>query len=282
MYLCLQTITISEMNFKSKATAYYKGLVFNLSASNSLIFKLFYSVFYKPKKGSLDDFTSRFSKLKGTVTVVQIGANDGINNDPIHKFIKRDHWQGVLLEPQKYVFEKYLKPLYRKTPGIKVMNAALDVADGFKPIYKVAISNSRWATGLTSFSRKILEDAVKSGSIERQASKEGCPLPENKEEYISEESVECVCTETLMKRAGIEKTDWLQIDTEGFDFEIIKMFNIGLTKPTVIVYENIHLSQADRIECINHLKTNGYVCRDFDSNTLAMRNPQEPLTIFFK
>lgn len=269
------------MNFKSKVKTFYKGIVFNLSASNSLIFTLFYSVFYTPAKGSLDDFINRFSKITEKVSVVQIGANDGINNDPIHKFIKRDHWQGVLLEPQKYVFEKYLKPLYRKTKGIMVMNAALDAKDGFKPIYKISVSNSRWATGLTSFNRKILEEVVKSGYIERQARKEGCPLPENKDEFIAVESVECICTETLLKKAGIEKTDWLQIDTEGFDFEIIKMFNIGITKPTVIVYENTHLSAADREECINHLKINGYAFRDYESNTLAMRNPPEIFKQFF-
>jgi FkbM family methyltransferase len=270
------------MNFKSKVKTFYKGIVFNLSAANSPVFTLFYSVFYKPKKGSLDDFTSRFSRITGTVTVVQIGANDGINNDPIHKFIKRDNWQGVLLEPQKYVFEKYLKPLYARTKGIIVMNAALDSSDGFKPIYKISVSNSRWATGLTSFSRKILEEAVKSGYIERQAKKEGSPLPDNKNEYIAEESVECISTGTLLKRAGIVKTDWLQIDTEGFDFEIIKIFNIAVTRPTVIVYENLHLSPSEKKECINHLMVNGYLSRDYGANTLAMLNPPEELKHFFK
>jgi FkbM family methyltransferase len=270
------------MNFKSKVKTFYKGIVFSLSANNSLIFTFFYNNFYKPEKGSLDDFTSRFSKITGKVTVVQIGANDGINNDPIHKFIKRDHWQGVLLEPQKYVFEEFLKPLYSKTKGILVLNAALDATDGFKPIYKVAVSNSRWATGLTSFNRKILEEAVRSGYIERQARKEGSPLPSNTDEYIAEESVECISTETLLNRAAIKETDWLQIDTEGFDFEIIKIFNIAVTKPTVIVYENLHLSAATREECIKHLRNNGYDSCDYGANTLAMRNPPEILKAFFK
>jgi FkbM family methyltransferase len=269
------------MNLKSKVKAFYKGIVFRMSENNNFIFLSFYRLFYKPGNGSLDDFTSRFSKITENVTVVQVGANDGINNDPIHKFIKRDHWHGVLLEPQKYVFEKYLKPLYRKTKGITVMNAALDSEDGFKPIYKISFSNARWATGLTSFNRKILEESVKSGYIETVAGKEGCPLPENKEDYIIEESVECICTATLLKRAGIKKTDWLQIDTEGFDFEIIKMFNIGVTKPTVIAYENLHLSLSDREECIKYLKTYGYSVRDYGTNTLAMRNPPELLQMFF-
>jgi FkbM family methyltransferase len=269
------------MTFKARIKTFYKDIVFNLSASNSLIFTIFYRFLYKPVKGSLDDFTSQFSRLNSRVTVVQIGANDGINNDPIHKFIKRDQWQGVLLEPQRFVFEKYLEPLYRRTKGITVLNAALDGNDGLKTIYKISVSNSRWATGLTSFNRKILEEAVKSGYIEREARKEGSPLPENKDEYIAEESVECICTDTLLARTGIEKTDWLQIDTEGFDFEIIKMFNIGITTPTVIVYENLHLSSEQREECVNHLKTNGYDSKDYGANTLAMRNPPESLKHFF-
>lgn len=270
------------MNFKSKVKAFYKGIVFNLSARNSLIFTLFYNFFYKPEKGSLDDFTNQFSRMTGNITVVQIGANDGINNDPIHKFIKRDHWQGVLLEPQKFVFEKFLMPLYARTKGIMVLNAALDSTDGFKPIYKISVTNSRWATGLTSFNRKILEEAVKSGYIDRQAKKEGTPLPADKNEYIAEESVECISTRTLLQRAGIKKTDWLQIDTEGFDFEIIKIFNIAITRPTVIVYENLHLSDSSREECISHLRINGYVSQDFGANTLAMLYPPEELKHFFK
>ena len=68
---------------------------FNMSASNNPLFIGFYRNFYNPKKGSLSDFLSQYSKSKpGNFTVVQIGANDGITHDPIHKFIKRDDWKG--------------------------------------------------------------------------------------------------------------------------------------------------------------------------------------------
>ncbi|MFN8240814.1 MAG: FkbM family methyltransferase [Bacteroidales bacterium] len=261
------------MNYKSKIKAFYKGIILKMSASNCFLYTGFYRYFYKPAEGSLDEFTDQFSRDKRTVTVVQIGANDGINNDPIHKFIKRDSWQGVLLEPQKYVFNKFLEPLYRKTRGITVLNAALDVADGFKPIYKVAVSQSRWATGLTSFNRSVLDEAVRSGYIERQAIKEGSPLPADKKDYIIEEKVECITTGSLVKRFGLDNIDWLQIDTEGFDFEIIKMFNIEVTKPVVIVYENLHFSNELKEECKSYLKAHGYQCRDMGPNTLAMREP---------
>lgn len=269
------------MNFKSKVKVFYKNLVFRMSAGNNFIFLSFYKYFYRPGTDSIDEFASLYSKNREKVTVVQIGANDGINNDPIHKFIKRDHWRGVLLEPQKFVFEKFLKPLYAKTEGIWVLNAALDLTDGHKTIYKISVSDSRWATGLSSFNREVLEAAVKSGYIEKEAIKEGAPLPERKVDYITEEQVECISTGNLIKRFGIERIDWLQIDTEGFDFEIIKMFNIAVTRPEIIVYENLHFSLAQQQECLDFLAVNGYLYKTFGANTLAMRKPASGFEKYF-
>ena len=45
------------------------------------------------------------------------------------------------------------------------------------PLYKISVSDSRWATGLSSFSREVLEAAVRSGYVEREAIKEGARLP---------------------------------------------------------------------------------------------------------
>jgi FkbM family methyltransferase len=269
------------MNFRSKAKSFYKEIIFRLSASNSLIFTSFYRYFYTPPPGTIFEFSSLYSKNRKKVTVVQIGANDGIHNDPIHRFIRRDNWQGVLLEPQRYVFERYLSPLYKNTKGIIVLNAALDVQDGSKPIYKISVSNSRWAHGLTSFNKAVLEEAVRSGYVERQAIKEGCRLPENKEDYITEEQVECISTGSLVKKFTLGTVDWLQIDTEGFDFEIIKMFNISVTKPEVIVYENLHFPDPLKEECMNYLRGNGYLCRSYGPNTLAMRSPATGFERFF-
>jgi FkbM family methyltransferase len=269
------------MNLKTRLKTYYKSIVFRLSANNNFIFIAFYKFFYRPKKGSLDEFTDFFSRSRANVVVVQVGANDGINNDPIHKFIKRDRWQGILLEPQKYVFDKFLQPLYNKTQGIITLNAALDIHDGSKPIYKVAFSNSRWATGLTSFDRSVLEEAVTSGYIDRQATKEGIPLPRYKEQYIAEEKVDCICTDTLVEKYSLGKIDWLQIDTEGFDFEIIKIFNIASTRPEVIVYENIHFTREQQNECVIYLKEHDYLCRNFGPNTLAIKKPANGFNRFF-
>jgi FkbM family methyltransferase len=281
MYLCHIPIWLRVMNLKSRAKTIYKEIIFRLSASNSILYTSFYRNFYTPSPGTIAEFTSLFSKSREKITVVQIGANDGIHNDPIHRFIKRDNWHGVLLEPQKYVFEKYLSPLYKKTNGIVTLNAALDVKDGSKPVYKISFSNSRWAHGLTSFNRSVIEEAVRSGYVARQAIKEGSILPEKPEDYIEEEQVECISTQSLVKRFRLDKIDWLQIDTEGFDFEIIMMFNIKATNPEVIVYENLHFPDKQKEDCLSYLRNNGYLCRNYGPNTLAMRAPATGFERFF-
>jgi hypothetical protein len=144
------------------------------------------------------------------------------------------------------------------------------------------VSESRWASGLTSFNRGTLEEAVRSGYIGKQAGKEGIRLPLNKEEYIIEEQVECISSATLVERFGLGKIDWLQIDTEGFDFEIIKMFNIEKTRPEVIVYENIHFNNELRDECVRYLNERNYLTRDFGPNTLAVLKPAEGFSYIFE
>lgn len=269
------------MNFRSKIKALYRRIISGMSANNNPLFIFFYKYFYRPPEDTIEEFTDIFSRYRGKIKVVQVGANDGITNDPIHKFIKRDGWEGVLLEPQKYVFEKFLQPLYSKTRGIITVNAALDRTDGYKPVYKISASNSRWATGLTSFNREVLEKALSSGYIEKQAKKEGLRIEDSAASLITEEKVECISPETLITRYNLDRIDWLQIDTEGYDYEIIKMFNIEKTKPCVIVYENLHLPEEQKKECREMLEKNGYRCRDFGPNSLAVLDPPECLQKFF-
>jgi len=232
---------------------------FNLSSKNHWLFKAYYNYLYKPKKDSLAAFLDYYSKSKnGNICVVQIGANDGISHDPIHKFIKRDRWKGVLLEPQPYVFKKYLAPLYAKDKFITTINAALGSKDESEILYKIGFSNMRWATGLATFYKQELEKNFENGSILNLCRKYGITIPTNPEEWIKTEEVKIISTESLLQSNQINHIDLLQIDTEGYDYEIIKLFNIPKHAPEVIIYEWVHLSQADQIECENYLNDIGY------------------------
>lgn len=260
----------------------YKKNLFNLSANNSALLRVYYRYFYWPKKGSIAEILNLFSQQKGQVNFLQVGANDGFFHDPLHKFIKRDGWKGVLLEPQPFVFNEFLSRLYANDPEVVPVNAALDYTDGKRHIYKISFSNSRWATGLTSFSKTAIQEAITSGHVDRCAKRYGESVPETQDDYIQEEVVACICPETLFEKYGLQKIDWLQIDAEGYDFEIIKMLNIGVSAPEVIVFEHSHLCPEDYEECTHLLCAHDYAISRIKENTLAMKRPlTDPFKSFF-
>lgn len=261
---------------------FYKDFRINLSAEENLFFMAFYKYLYKPKKGSLSEFLSDYSlSKKGNFTVIQIGANDGITNDPIHKFIKRDRWKGVLLEPQPDVFNQYLKKIYRKNEDLHPICAAIGPKDGFQNLYKIAFSDMRWATGLASFSKEKLEEAFENGVVEKNCQKFGIAIPQKPEERITYEQVEVISPKTLLKKYKIQAIDLLQIDAEGFDLEVIRLFEIPTTKPKAIIFENINHSQEDLNECEEMLKNNGYMLRKFGRDTLALLQPDQQFRYLF-
>lgn len=267
---------------KRKLQSQWKTLRFQLSASNNPAFVGFYKYLYQPGKGSLSEFLSVFSlSAKSDFTVIQIGANDGITHDPIHKFIKRDGWKGVLLEPQSEVYHQFLKKIYAKNKGIKTVCAAIGEEDGTQSIYKIGFSGMRWATGLTSFSREKIEQAFEEGIVASNCEKFGIQIPEDKNQWISREEVEVISPQTLMRRYGIDHIDLLQIDAEGYDLEVIRIFDIAKSQPEAIVFENVGLKEADYASCLSLLQENEYGTRKFGPNTLALKRSNPLFSQFF-
>src|SRR5215203_3467954 len=76
-----------------------KEVIYN----NDLLFLLYYRFLFRPTD-KLDLYLNKISRKH--LNFIQIGANDGLVNDPFYKFIRRDNWKGILIEPQKDVFQK--------------------------------------------------------------------------------------------------------------------------------------------------------------------------------
>lgn len=275
--------SIPFLTYKRFLQDRWKSLRFNLSASNSPLFLGFYKYFYSPKKGSLSEFLNAFSlSKKGDFTVIQIGANDGINNDPIHKFIKRDNWKGVLLEPQNFVFTEFTQKIYSKNTGVNVLNAAIGAEDGTLPMYKIGFSSTRWATGLSSFSKDQVLKAYDNGIVAYNCKKYGETIPTDKTKWISQEEVKVISPESLIRIFNIQKFDLLQIDAEGFDLEVIRIFDLNKYQPKVVVFENAGLSKEDYLTALTILKDAGYTTKRFGDNNLAMKQPVNGFEKFFQ
>ncbi|HET6992529.1 MAG TPA: hypothetical protein VFJ43_14445, partial [Bacteroidia bacterium] len=57
-------------------------------------------------------------------TFVQIGSNDGKKNDPLHSYIRKNGWKGILVEPDPANFKK-LVSYYSQVNGLIFENLGI-------------------------------------------------------------------------------------------------------------------------------------------------------------
>jgi FkbM family methyltransferase len=256
---------------KKYFTQAYKKFIFRLSARNSIVFSFFYKFLFNPKKGTLGYFYNQISKNLHSIFVIQVGANDGINHDPIHKFVKRDKWKGLLIEPQPDVFRYQLFPLYLRDEGVFMENIAISDKISLMDMYKISFTRERWATGLTTFHKPTLQAKVDRGDVDIIAKRKNIKVPAKKEDYIDEVKVECKTFEFLRAKYQIDEVDVLQIDVEGFDFEVIKLYDLTKNKPKVIVFESRHLGGEEYAETERYFMENGFTLKRVKGDSVAVR-----------
>lgn len=179
---------------------------------------------------------------------VQIGANDGVLEDPLREFVTTRDWRGVLVEPVPYLFER-LRETYRGVPGAILENVAIAEKSGSLPFYYVRENSAdtgvpEWHRGLGSFSREVVM-------------KHADRIPGLAQRLVTQE-VPCLSFAALCARHGIDGLELLHMDTEGYDYEILKTVDLERFRPRVLVYEHHHLGAEDRAACLAHLAAHGY------------------------
>ena len=205
------------------------------------------------------DFLFDLARRQNNVFVLQVGANDGVGGDPIHQFVKSYKWKGLLLEPLPDIFEK-LQGNYRNQKGIILHNAALAARDGAMTFYRIKPGPDvpEWCDGLGSFSRETI-----------LSHKHKFPTIEN---HVVAQTVEALSFKTLVEKFGICAIDVIVIDTEGYDYEVLKQIDFQRFRPELVIYEQIHLSDEVKKASIEMLNNAGYdVHNSYNLNFVAVR-----------
>jgi FkbM family methyltransferase len=201
------------------------------------------------------------------LTFVQVGANDGVLNDLLHPFLESSNPRGILIEPQAMPFRK-LQARYGNRPELSLLQAAVDKQAGSRILYHcrddlLPSDAGALLSGLASFDRSQVVKAYR-----RQARRLG--LTDHPDTAVVGDTVVTLTLDTVLNRSGYDRCDLLVIDTEGHDFEIIKSIDFSKMRPSVLIYEHIHLCRADRLACWDLLQTCGYRCAAGWSDTLAL------------
>lgn len=196
----------------------------------------------------------------GDVSFVQIGAHDGKTLDPLWPFASARSWSGVLVEPQPDVFHQLVAnySAARDTSRLRFENAAIARHDGEALLYRFAASASlpAHATMLASFNA----DALRFNAHGYRA-----PVVAGR--------VPAISVATLLRKHGLERVDVLEIDTEGFDAEVVTMFVEAGVLPAVVRYEHGALSLRDRRRCVALLGRHGYRFAFQGVDAVALRLP---------
>jgi FkbM family methyltransferase len=188
---------------------------------------------------------------------VQIGANDGVMDDPLYDLVRAHGLAGLLVEPMPDFFDR-LQQNYADQPQLRFENCAIGPSDGSRTIYRFAsdsVEHAR-AAGHASFFRRHLE--------KQERYLPGCAA------HIEELEVTTMTLASLFEKHSIQFLDLLQIDTEGFDFEIIKMLLGTDVRPAIINYERVNLILADQERCRRLLENQGYRFADEGRDTIAI------------
>lgn len=156
------------------------------------------------------------------------------------------NWRGVIIEPIK----KYLDNLPQK-PNIHYLNYAIDYTKGQRIMFMAedgVVEQDRDYAGMSSFyqynkalSKKILVNTI--------------PILD------------------VIKMCDITEIDFLKIDTELYDYEILKMFPFDLVSPKIIKVETRDgLTRLDtKIEIHNLLISKGYHIETDTDDTFAIK-----------
>lgn len=201
----------------------------------------------------------KFAKTKKNVFFIQIGSNDGISGDPLFPFVEKYQWNGILVEPVPYLFQK-LKTNYKNNGRLIFENVAISSEIGIKKFFRLKHSISPdlpfWYDQIGSFKKQVV--------LKHKTS-----IP-NFDALLIEENVTTITFEKLVEKHNILKVDLLHIDTEGYDYEIIKLIDFNKISPELLIFENKHLAPSDYTACKDLLVRFNYKIYEIEDDSICI------------
>ena len=197
---------------------------------------------------------------------VEIGANDGAQYDHLREQIAQRSWRGIMVEPVPYVFAR-LRENYGDRAGITLENAAVADSNGTMPFFHLAQAERDERAGLPDW-----YDAL--GSFSRESVMSHAPQIPDIERRLVTIDVPTITFDSLLAKHGADEVDLVLVDTEGYDFEVLKGIDLARHNPRLVVYEHFNFDQAEREACRDHMRGQGYELLEEGMDTFCLL-PQE-------
>jgi FkbM family methyltransferase len=169
---------------------------------------------------------------------VDVGAHDGVSLNNTLYFEKNNNWNGINIEPIKGVFDMLVKNRHGSTN----INCAICNRDGEADFYL--------NEGYTEMLSGIIEN-YDARHLERL-------MNENTEKSATTQIVKVNTKrlETIFDEHAVSHINYLSIDVEGAEFEVIKSINFDKVFIDVIGFENNYSEVS--VPIIQYLEYKGF------------------------
>ena len=170
---------------------------------------------------------------------VDVGAHDGITINNTLYFERYNNWNGINIEPIKKVFDN----LIRNRPNSLNLNCAVSNKDG-----KTEFLNNKGSTEMLSGIKNTFDNR----HLQRL----------NKDNTESGSTTEIITVntkklETIFDENNIKHVNYLSIDVEGGEFEVIKSINFDKVFIDVIGFENNYKDNS--IPIVSYLENKNFI-----------------------
>ena len=201
--------------------------------------------------------TNIFKKYKNGF-FVDVGAHDGITINNTLYFEKNCNWKGINIEPIKEVFDKLV---FNRPNNINI-NCAICNKDGETEFF----CNKGYTEMLSG-----IKDTFDPRHLERLEY-------ENRETNSTTEIIKIYTKklETILDENNIFHINYLTIDVEGAEFEVIKSINFDKVFIDIIEFENNYKDKS--VQIIEYLENKNYIVI-YSSIDIFMINKK---SIFYK
>ena len=172
----------------------------------------------------------------------------------------------MLVEPVREYFDQ-LQNAYGGLPNVSFENVAITEVAGDRDLHRLASSVDPTAHGFPAWlseTSSLLPDW-----ITQEESGQSQELKDFWQQHRQVEKVRCWTLDQLLDRNGLKHVDLLQIDAEGYDYEILRTIDFSRRRPLFINYERQGM-QEDEPPCRAMLTDAGYVLFDWGIDTLAV------------
>jgi FkbM family methyltransferase len=155
---------------------------------------------------------------------IECGANDGVNQSNTWYFEKSLNWKGILIEPNKQIFEELKKNRSSKNIFKNVALVSEDFKNKNEEIYLIKNNlNSKLTNVCTSFNQKVVTETLNN----------------------------------ILKEINVNKINFFSLDVEGYEQEVLKGLNLNSFDIDYILIETNNLDEIN-----STLKSYNYILQE--------------------